>query len=208
MTDRPAPQLILASTSASRRAILNAAGVPHEAMSPGVDEAELKLSLTAAGARPRAMADALAEAKAMKIALRVADSHPGALVLGGDQILARDDGGTMDKAADMAELRAQLLSLRGRTHRLMSALVIAERGRAVWRHIDSAKLTVRAFSDEWLDAYLVREGETLLWGVGGYRIEDMGIQLFSQVEGDQFTIRGLPLLPLLDYLRTRGVLAS
>ncbi|MGB3723395.1 MAG: Maf family protein [Pacificimonas sp.] len=196
--------LVLASTSSSRRAMLEAAGVPFDAVPPGVDEDELKLSLKAEKASPRAIADALAEAKALKISHRM----PDALVLGADQMLALDDGTTMDKAADMAELRAQLLTLRGRTHRLISAAVIAEAGRPVWRFVDLAKLHVRDFSESWLDRYLADAGETLLWGVGGYRIEEAGVQLFSNVEGDQFTIRGLPLIQVLDYLRTRGVMAA
>ena len=192
--------LILASTSASRRTLLDAAGISCDAVAPGVDEDELKAALKGEGATARAIADALAEAKAVKISRR----HPEALVLGGDQMLALDDGTTFDKAADMAELRRQLMRLRGGSHRLISALVIAEGGRAIWRHVDTARLHVRMFSEEWLDSYLAAEGETLLWGVGGYRIEERGVQLFSRIEGDQFTIRGLPLLPLLDYLRTRG----
>ncbi|MHB9880504.1 Maf family protein [Pacificimonas sp. ICDLI1SI03] len=192
--------LILASTSASRRTLLDAAGISCDAVAPGVDEDELKAALKGEGATGRAIADALAEAKAVKISRR----HPEALVLGGDQMLALDDGTTFDKAADMAELRRQLMRLRGGSHRLISALVIAEGGRAIWRHVDTARLHVRMFSEEWLDSYLAAEGETLLWGVGGYRIEERGVQLFSRIEGDQFTIRGLPLLPLLDYLRTRG----
>jgi|TARA_R100000501_G_scaffold13151_4_gene24116 septum formation protein len=192
--------LILASTSASRRTLLDAAGISCDAVAPGVDEDELKAALKGEGATARAIADALAEAKAVKISRR----HPEALVLGGDQMLALDDGTTFDKAADMPELRRQLMRLRGESHRLISALVIAEGGRAIWRHVDTARLHVRMFSEEWLDSYLAAEGETLLWGVGGYRIEERGVQLFSRIEGDQFTIRGLPLLPLLDYLRTRG----
>ena len=108
----------------------------------------------------------------------------------------------------MGEQRAQLLRLRGRPHRLLSAAVVAQAGRPVWRHVDTAKLWVRDFSETWLDDYLAAEGEELLWGVGGYRIEGRGAQLFARISGDQFTIRGLPLLPLLDYLRTRGALAA
>ena len=197
-------ELVLASTSASRRAMLEAAGVPFHAVPPKVDEEELKASLRQAGASPRAQADALAEAKAVKISMRL----PGALVLGSDQILATADGGTLDKAPDMGALRDQLLSLRGQAHRLISAAVIAENGTSVWRHVDTAQLWVREFSEGWLDDYLAAEGDELLWGVGGYRIEGLGVQLFSRLSGDQFTIRGLPLVPVLDYLRTRGVIAA
>ncbi|MEE4348965.1 MAG: Maf family protein [Pacificimonas sp.] len=198
------PQLVLASTSASRRAILDAAGVPHEAVPPMVDEEQMKESLRAEGLSVRDQADALAEAKAVKISRKL----PGALVLGGDQMLETGDGRALDKAADMAALKAQLMDLRGKPHMLRSAIVIAENGRAVWRQLDSARLWVRNFSEDWLDGYLEREGETLLWGVGGYRIEERGVQLFERVQGDQFTIRGLPLIPLLGYLRARGVMPA
>ncbi|MEM8825361.1 MAG: Maf family protein [Pseudomonadota bacterium] len=197
-------RLILASTSASRAAILEAAGVPFEARAPHVDEDELKRALRAEGCSARDQADALAEAKAVKTSRNAGD----ALVLGGDQMLETDDGETLDKAPDMATLRTQLQSLRGRRHRLISAIVIAEAGRAVWRQVDTATLNVRAFSDDWLDAYLAAEGNILLWGVGGYRIEARGVQLFDRIIGDQFTIRGLPLLPLLAYLRTRGLIEA
>lgn len=196
--------LVLASTSQSRRDVLTAAGVPFEAVAPQVDEDELKLSLRAAGASPRDQADALAEAKAVKVSRLL----PGALVLGCDQILETDDGGTLDKAPDMAAQRAQLLSLRGRPHRLIAAAVVAEDGRAVWRQAETAKMFVRNFSEAWLDEYLAAEGPDLLWGVGGYRIEGLGAQLFARVIGDQYAIRGLPLFPLLAYLRERGVMTS
>lgn len=199
-----APTLVLASTSASRRQMLAAAGIPFEALSPKVDEEMLKESLRREGASVRDQADALAEAKAVKISRRL----PGALVLGGDQMLETEDGRALDKAADMAELRAQLMDLRGKPHLLRSAIVIAEDGRAVWRQLDSARLWVRNFSEAWLDDYLAEEGEELLWGVGGYRIEGRGVQLFERIQGDQFTIRGLPLVPLLGYLRTRVVMPS
>jgi septum formation protein len=196
--------LVLASTSAARRAMLTAAGVPHEAVAPTVDEDSLKDALAGEGAAPRAVAEALAEAKAVKISQRM----PGALVLGADQMLALDDGTMLDKPADRAGAAAQLRSLRGQTHRLVSAAVIAENGTAVWRVADTATLEVRAFSDDWLDAYLDAEGTAILGCVGSYRLEGLGAQLFARVRGDHFTILGLPLLAVLDYLRTRGVIAS
>ena len=196
--------LVLASTSAARRAMLEAAGVPHEAVAPHVDEEELKAALRAAGASPRAVADALAEAKAVKISGR----RPGALVLGADQVLAMADGTMLDKPADRVTAEAQLRSLRGREHRLISAAVVAENGAAVWRFVDTATLQVREFSDDWLEAYLDAEGEAVLGCVGSYRLEGLGAQLFSRVRGDHFTILGLPLLALLDYLRSRGVIAT
>ena len=196
--------LVLASTSAARRAMLDAAGVPHEAVAPDVDEDALKAALAAEGASPRAVAEALAEAKAVKISRRL----PGVLVLGADQMLALDDGTMLDKPADRAGAAAQLRGLRGRTHRLISAAVIAENGTAVWRVADTAVLEVRAFSEAWLESYLDAEGAAILGCVGSYRLEGLGAQLFARVRGDHFTILGLPMLAVLDYLRTRGVIAS
>ena len=197
-------KLILASTSAARRAMLANAGVPHEAMAPHVDEEELKATLKAEGASPRAVADALAETKAVKISRRV----PGALVLGADQVLALLDGTMLNKPGDRDAAAAQLRSLRGVEHRLISAAVIAENGTPVWRFVDTTALQVRAFSDDWLEAYLDAEGDELLGCVGAYRLEGLGAQLFARVRGDYFTVLGLPLLAVLDYLRTRGVIAS
>lgn len=194
--------LVLASTSASRQAMLTAAGVPFEALAPMVDEAELKRALTAEGTDARGVADALAEAKAVKISRKL----PGALVLGSDSVVALDDGTMIDKAPDRETLAGQLRMLRGRTHRLVSAAVVAENGTPVWRFVGVAKLTMRDFSDAFLDAYLDACGDVLLGSVGGYHIEGRGAQLFARVDGDQFTIRGLPLLAVLDYLRTRSVM--
>lgn len=194
--------LVLASTSASRQAMLTAAGVPFEALAPMVDEAELKRALAAEGTDARGVADALAEAKAVKISRKL----PGVLVLGSDSVVALDDGTMIDKAPDRETLTAQLRSLRGRTHRLISAAVVAENGTPVWRFVGVAKLTMRDFSDAFLDAYLDACGDVLLGSVGGYHIEGRGAQLFARVDGDQFTIRGLPLLAVLDYLRTRNVM--
>ena len=196
--------LVLASTSAARRAMLANAGVPHEAIAPHVDEEALKAALAAEGAAPRAVAEALAEAKAVKISQRM----PGALVLGADQVLALADGTMLDKPADRAGAAAQLRALRGSEHRLISAAVVAENGTAVWRVADVATLLVRAFSDDWLDAYLDAEGDAILGCVGSYRLEAIGAQLFARVRGDHFTILGLPLLAVLDFLRTRGVIGT
>ena len=196
--------LVLASTSASRQAMLTAAGVPFEALAPCVDEAELKRALLAAGTDPRGVADALAEAKAVKISRKI----PGALVLGSDSVVATEDGRLLDKAPDRDVLAAQLRDLRGRSHRLISAAVIAENGVPVWRFVDTAKLTMRSFSDGFLADYLAECGDVLLGSVGGYHIEGLGAQLFARIDGDQFTIRGLPLIAVLDYLRVRGVLPT
>ncbi len=198
------PAFILASTSAARRAMLHEAGVPFEALHPQVDEEAIKLSLRAAGHDVRAQADALAEAKAVKLSARV----PGALVLGADQMLATDEGGTLDKPASIAEACNQLRALRGKRHRLISAAVIAENGQPVWRLVETATLDMRPFSETFLADYAAREGDALLTTVGGYRLEGLGAQLFSKISGDYFTILGLPLLGVLDYLRVRGVLTS
>jgi septum formation protein len=199
-----APTLVLASTSAARRAMLTAAGVPHEALAPMVDEDAIKDSLRAAGAGAREIADALAEAKAVKLSRKL----PGALVLGADQMLALADGTTLDKPADRAAAAAQLKRLRGVEHRLISAAVIAENGTPVWRLVDTARLTMRDFSDAFLDAYLDAEIGHIVHCVGGYRLEAMGAQLFARISGDHFTILGLPLLGVLDYLRVRGALTA
>lgn len=194
--------LVLASTSASRQAMLTAAGVPFEALAPMVDEAELKRALAAEGTDARGVADALAEAKAVKISRKL----PGVLVLGSDSVVALDDGTMIDKAPDRETIARQLRMLRGRTHRLVSAAVVAESGTPVWRFVGVARLAMRDFSDAFLEAYLDACGDVLLGSVGGYHIEGRGAQLFARVDGDQFTIRGLPLLPVLDYLRTRSVM--
>ncbi len=197
--DRSPPALILASGSAARGAMLRAAGVPFEAMPAPVDEAAVKAGMLGEGAGPRDVADALAELKARRVARRV----PG-LVVGADQVLSCE-GRLFDKPRDRAEARDQLEALRGRTHELHAAAVAYEDARPVWRHVGRARLTMRPFSDAFLDGYLAAEGEALCESVGGYRIEAGGAQLFARVEGDLFTIMGLPLLELLDFLRSRGV---
>ena len=197
-------RLVLASTSAARRALLAAAGVSAELAAPHVDEAELKASLAAAGARPRAIADALAEAKAVKISRRV----PDGLVLGADQLLVRADGRIFDKPGSLSEAADQLRALAGTTHRLLTAAVIAEGGAPVWRTLDIATLAMRPLSESFIADYLAAEGDAVLGCVGAYRLEGRGAQLFTPVSGDFFTVLGLPLLAVLDYLRVRGVLPA
>ena len=192
--------LVLASTSATRRAMLDAAGVPHEAVPAGVDEEAAKAALAHLGGR--ALADALAELKAVKISSR----RPGDLVLGCDQTLELDDGTLFDKPG--TALAAQLRQLSGRTHMLHSAVVAAEYGHPVWRHVERAKLTMRVLSEAFIADYVASEATAVAGCVGGYQIEGRGAQLFSRIEGSHFTILGLPLLPLLDWLRVRGDLAS
>jgi septum formation protein len=197
-------RLILASQSSSRRAMLDAVGVPFEALSPGVDEESARESLRAEGLSPRDMVDALAELKALKISNR----ESNAFVLGCDSVVALDDGAMLDKANSKAEAAEHLRRLSGQRHRLISAAVIAEAGRPVWRFVDSVVMHVRPLSSSFIEAYLDREWEEARWCVGVYRIEGPGAQLFSRFEGSHYTVLGLPLLPLLDYLRTRGVLTS
>ncbi len=192
--------IVLASTSAARRAALDAAGVRFEAAAAGVDEDAVKHALQHLDGR--GMADALAELKAVKLSSR----RPADLVLGCDQTLELEDGTLLDKPGDA--LAEQLRRLSGKTHRLHSAIVAAENGQPVWRHVERAKLTMRPLSDEFIAGYVATEGSAVAGCVGGYRIEGRGIQLFSRVEGSHFAILGLPLLPLLDWLRVRGELAS
>ena len=196
--------LILASQSASRRAMLDAAGVPHRAMAAGVDEESFKQSLRADGISARNLADALAELKATKLSRR----HPTDLVLGCDSTVVLDDGTMLDKAASRDEQRELLRLISGQRHSLYSAAVICLGGAPVWRYVDVARMHMRPLSDGFIDAYLDTEWPVIGGCVGGYRIEGPGAQLFAKIEGSQFTILGLPLLPLLDYLRVRGVMPS
>jgi septum formation protein len=197
--------LILASTSAARQAMLRAAGVPHEVTAPGVDEDEVRAALVADGVSdPVAVAGALADHKAMRVSLR----FPAALVLGADQLLATEEGELLDKPGALDRAEAQLRRLRGRTHRLESAAALATGGEIVWRARDQAQLEMRAFSDAFLERYLALAGAEVAQCVGSYMIEGLGAQLFERVTGDHFTIRGLPLLPVLAELRARGLLAA
>jgi septum formation protein len=194
--------LILASQSASRTAMLSAAGVPFVAEPAHADEAALKAAMT--GAPPRDVADALAELKALKVSAR----HPGALVLGSDSLAVLDDGTILDKPASRAEAADHLTRMSGKRHDLVSAAVIAENGRPVWRIVDKAKMFVRPLSPAFIDTYLDAEWPAISACVGCYRIEGPGAQLFSRIDGSQFTVLGMPLLPVLSYLRERGVLGA
>ncbi len=194
--------LILASQSASRTTMLAAAGVPFTAEPAYADEAALKAAM--AGRHPRDVADALAELKALKVSAR----HPGHLVLGSDSLAVLDDGTILDKPTSREEARDHLTRMSGKRHDLVSAAVIAENGQAVWRIVDKAKMFVRPLSPAFIDTYLDAEWPAISGCVGCYRIEGPGVQLFSRVEGSQFTVLGMPLLPLLGYLRERQVLAA
>lgn len=196
--------LILASASAGRAAILRGAGLVFVKQSASIDERALEADAAASGGVDAGtLALMLAEAKA----LDVSASEPGALVIGADQVM--ECGGTVyHKPVSVEAARRQLAALRGRTHSLNAALCVARGGVVLWRHLDRAHLTMREFSDAFLDDYIGGEDEGLLRTVGVYRIEGPGIQLFSRIEGDHFTIMGLPLLPLLGYLREIGWLAG
>ncbi|MDK2768755.1 MAG: Maf family protein [Sphingomonas sp.] len=194
--------IVLASTSASRRAMLTAAGVAHEALPALVDEDAVKAAMGEVA--PRDLADALAEMKALKVSQRV----PGTLVLGGDSVVAIEDGTLLDKPVDRADAEKHLRMLSGKRHDLYSAAVVAENGRAVWRHVDRARLWVRPMSDAFIAEYLDAEWPAISGCVGCYRVEGPGVQLFSRIEGSHYTILGMPLLNILDYLRTRGQLTS
>ena len=194
--------LILASQSASRRAMLDAAGVAFTAVAARVDEDATKAAL--AHLSPRDLADALAELKALKIASQVT----GALVLGSDSLVALADGTRLDKPTSREEAADHLARMAGGSHDLWSAAVIAENGRAVWRQVDRARLHVRPLSYAFIDAYLEAEWPAISGCVGCFRIEGRGVQLFSRLEGSHFTILGMPLLPVLGYLRERGVMPA
>jgi septum formation protein len=182
--------------------MLEAAGLAFEVEKPRVDEEAVKASLRAQGLTPRDQANALAELKALSVSRSSA-----AFVIGADQMLAIE-GETLDKPRDLAEARAHLRLLRGRRHELLTAAVVAREGAIIWRHIDTPRLAMRAFTDEFLEAYLGKAGEGSLNSVGAYQLEGLGAQLFERVEGDYFSVLGLPLLPLLAFLREHGIVQA
>ena len=194
-------RIVLASASAGRRQVLEGAGVAFDIQPAEVDEARLKTPHAARD--PEGLSLALARLKAEA----VSRLRPDGWVVGSDQILATDRG-LMSKARDLDEARRRLLALRGETHVLWSGVCLAHGGRAVWSTSEPARMTMRDFSDAFLDDYLRREGEGLLGSVGCYRIEGLGAQLFARVEGDRAVIMGMPLWPLLQALRERGALPS
>lgn len=192
-------RIILASASPARQAILARAGIAFSVRIPAVDERAVEVPLLAAGVPPREIAIALAEAKS----LAGNEESPEVLTIGADQILEQD-GRRWTKPGSLGEARAQLLALSGRTHLLHSAVAAARRGEIVWSHVETARLTLRVLSQAFVDKYLAAMGETALTTVGAYQVEGLGIQLFERIEGDHFTILGLPLLPLLAFLRREG----
>jgi septum formation protein len=197
-------QLILASTSSARREILSRAGVDHDAMAPMVDEHAIKESLLQQSLGARDIADALAEAKSVKLSAK----HPTALVIGADQTLALDDGTLSDKPQTPADAMAQLQSMAGKGHRLFSAVVVSAAGVPVWRHVGTVRMMMRPLSTAFIANYVDTNWDSIRHCVGCYQIEGIGAQLFSRIEGDYFDIMGLPLLPLLGFLRERKVLPS
>ena len=194
--------ITLASGSASRRALLAGAGVEAASIKPNVDEDSAKAAMRAEGMSVRDQAMQLAELKAVKVSNRTEG-----LVIGGDQMLSLDRE-AFDKPVDLEAARDHLRKLSGKSHTLETAIVICENGTPVWRHLARPKLTMRPLSKAFIDDYVERVGEPLLSTVGAYQLEGLGAQLFNQIEGDYFSILGLPLLPLLDYLRIRGALTT
>jgi septum formation protein len=196
-------RLLLASQSPTRRRMLEAAGVPFEAVFAPLDEESAKAGLLASGFDARDMAEMLAELKAKSV-----DAPAEALVIGSDQTLEREDGEILGKPGSRARARDQLLTLRGAEHRLHSAATIVRRGERLWSCVETVTLSVRDFSPAFIDDYLDREGDAVLGSAGAYRVEALGAQLFDGIDGSHFAILGLPLLPLLEELRLRGALTS
>ncbi len=196
-----ADRIILASGSEIRQRLLRNAGVDFDVTVPKVDESSVKASLLGEGAPPRDVADALADLKARRVASREAD----ALVLGCDQVLAFKDT-IFSKPGSTNEARLQLRQLRNKRHSLLSAAVIYEDGAPVWRHVGEVRLTMRDFSDDYLDEYIERNWESIRHSVGAYKIEEEGARLFSRIDGDYFNVLGLPLIEVLSYLTLRGTL--
>jgi septum formation protein len=208
MQQAPAPALVLASASATRRALLEGAGLHFEAVAAAVDEAAIKEAAQAEDIPPAEAAIMLAEAKAM----RVARKRPEALVIGCDQLLTCVDAAGVlrwyDKPEDMAAARRQLLALRGRRHELVTATIAWRDGQRIWQDVTTPRLTMRDFSEAFLDAYLEAEGAAILSSVGAYRLEGAGVHLMAKVEGAHSAILGMPLLPLLGFLRQHRVLGA
>ncbi|NGM23667.1 septum formation protein Maf [Roseomonas stagni] len=207
MIQAETPALVLASASASRRAMLEGAGLRFEAIAAAVDEAAIKESAQAEGIPPAEAALMLADAKAMRIATR----RPEALVIGGDQLLTCTIDGVVrwfDKPIGLEGARDHLRTLRGRRHELVTATVAWRGGERIWQDVSTPRMTMRDVSDQFIEDYLALEGEILCSSVGAYRVEGPGIQLFNRIEGEHSAILGLPLLPLLRFLRQHGVLSA
>lgn len=191
---------ILASGSSTRADLLRRARVPFEVVVPRVDEDQVRRSLEAEAAKPRDIADALAELKAR----RIADKHPGAMVLGCDQVLDLE-GRVLSKPGSPEEAVAQLTEMQGRRHQLLSAAVIYENGQPVWRHVGQVRLRMRELSPGFIESYVARNWDSVRHSVGAYKLEEEGVRLFSAIEGDLFNVLGMPLIELLNYLILRGL---
>jgi septum formation protein len=193
-------RLLLASASAARRRLLEAAGVPFATVDTRFDEDDAKTALRACGIGAAKVAVRLAEGKA-----RAACNSTEALILGCDQTLELADGTRLDKPADRADLIRQLGRMSGQSHRLHAAACIVEQGEMIWRCVESVTMHVRPLGSAFLRDYVDREWEQVRWSVGGYHVEGRGAQLFERIDGSHFAVQGLPLLPLLGFLRTRGL---
>lgn len=198
------PTLLLASRSESRRRLLTDAAVPFDTIDTGIDEEAVKAALDEQGLGARDLADALAEWKARRPSQR----RPGDLVLGCDQTLELDDGSRIDKVETRQDAARLLARMGGRSHRLHSAAVIAQGGEPVWRQVESITLHMRPLGASFIEHYLDLDWDECRWCVGCYRIEGPGAQLFARITGSLFAVQGLPLLPLLDYLRARSILRT
>lgn len=192
-------EIILASGSEIRLTLLRNAGVDVTAIPARVDEDAIRIAMLAEEASPRDIADALAEMKAQKVSAK----YPGSLVIGCDQVLSFE-GTILSKPESPDEARAQLTRMRGKRHKLLSSAVICEGGRPIWRHVGLARMMMRQISDAYLDTYVTRNWDSIRHSVGAYKLEEEGARLFAQVQGDYFTVLGLPLLELLSYLTVRG----
>lgn len=197
------PGLVLASRSAARAALLHNAGVNFHIAAADIDENAIRRSVRAESGDAAAAAALLADSKAIEVSRH----HGDALVIGADQILDCD-GVWFDKPVDLQRARDDLLALRGRTHQQLSAVSVVRNGVPLWRYVETANLTMRDFSDDFLDDHLAAVGDAVLASAGAYQLEGPGVQLFSLIEGDYFAILGLPLLPLLDFLRQQGLVES
>ena len=195
--------VVLASGSETRKSMLSAAGVFFEVLPAVIDEDEIKSALRAEGSDSAFIAESLAEHKARVVSRKL----PSPLILGADQILECDNK-IYSKPVNLAAAKEQLISLRGKDHTLISSVVVFRNAQRLWHNTDRALLRMRDFSNDFLDDYVAELGEELLEGPGCYKVEGLGIQLFSRITGDHFTILGLPLLPLLDYLRLQGAVAE
>ena len=200
MAEPEAPRLVLASASRARAAVLHQAGLSVDQVPAAVDEEEIKRTLRAEGSHAAHVAETLADLKAQHVSRR----HGGAFVIGADQML-ECNGVWFDKPVDMDHARAHLTALRGTTHDLITAVSVVRDGARLWHHVATARLTMRPFSDAFIERYLADVGEDACRSVGAYQLEGPGAQLFAEVDGDFFTILGLPLFPLLDFLRGHGI---